>query len=200
MTRPSSVNSLPPEILAAVNRLLAEEAATLDEIVAKLDEMGHPRSRSALGRHSLRIKRAGRRLRQSREITEALAREVGDAATQGRQGRVMVELTRTLVFDMIERLAEIDEAAGPVDEDGNPRAPVLSPRDAAFLGKGLAELSRALRLDQDFEEKVREQVREEERVKAAAAAETIVRERGLSDEDAAIIRAKILGVKVDGAG
>lgn len=191
MPRPSSLKSLPPGILAAVNRLLAEETATLDEIVAKLEELGHPRSRSALGRHSLRIKRVGRRLRQSREITEALAREMGDAATQGRQGRVMVELARTLVFDMIERLTDIDEAAGTVDDDGNPRQPVINPRDAAFLGKGLAELSRALRYDQDFETKVREAVREEERERAAAAVKKGGERAGLSAEALRLIEEEL---------
>lgn len=191
MPRPSSVQSLPPAILESINRLLAEERATLDEIVEKLEELGHPRSRSALGRHALRIKKAGRRLRQSREITEALARDLGDAATQGRQGRVMVELTRSLVYDMIERLAEIDEAAGTVDDKGNPRPPVISPRDAAFLGKGLAELSRALRLDQDFETKVRDQVREEERERAAAAVKKGGQRAGISAEALRIIEAEL---------
>ena len=179
MPRKSSIKSLPEDVLARLNFLLAEDAMTLDELVAWLDGRGHPRSRSALGRHKKNVERAAARLRQSREMTAALARELPEAAMQGQQGRMIVEMARSLLFDMLMQM----------DDDA------LDPKSAAFIGKAAVELSRALRLDQDFETKIREQAAREEREKAAKAAGAAAIEAGLSDEAADLIRRRILGVR-----
>lgn len=181
MSQKSSIKTLPADILARLNFLLSEDAVTLDQVVAWLDEIGHPRSRSAVHRHKQTSEKVAARLRQSREITEAVARELGDSATQGKQGRLLVEMTRAHVFDF---LMELEEGA-------------LDPQSIAYLGKGLAELGRALRFDQDFELKLRELVARELVAKLDGAVEQAARagEKGLSTERIAQLRRDFLGVK-----
>lgn len=181
MPRKSSIKTLPREILERLNFLLTEDVLTLERITAWLDEVGHPRSQSAVHRYKQTIEKVAGRLRQSREITDAVARELGDAAVQGKQGRLLVEMTRALVFDLLTRLQDAAEAGDGV---------VLDPKDVHHLGKGLAELGRALRFDQDFETKVREEITKE----AAASAGEAARKAGLSDDVRQRIEEEILGL------
>lgn len=183
MPRKSSIRTLPREILERLNFLLTEDVLTLERITAWLDQVGHPRSQSAVHRYKQVIEKVAGRLRQSREITDAVTRELGEAAVQGKQGRLLVEMTRAIVFDLLTRLQDAAEAGENV---------VLAPKDVHHLGKGLAELGRALRFDQDFERKVREEVAKE----AADTVETAAKEAGLSAATVAAIKEKILGVKV----
>lgn len=185
MSRKSTIKTLPDTVLARLNFMLAEGVTTLDDVVAWLDEQGHPRSRSAVGRYKANLDKVAARLRESREITEALTKELGSAAAQGKQGRLLVEMARGVVFDLLMKIQ---------DSDGEG----ISSMDVALLGKGLAELGRALRFDQDFETKVREQVAKEERQKAAETVVEAAKSQGLTAEQAAFIRGKILGVPVDG--
>lgn len=166
---------------AEFNRLLATGRLSIDALTTWLEGKGYEISRSAVGRYAQGYERTAARLRQSRAITESLVSELGDAATQGKQGRLLVEMARSLVYDLMDKL-QVKEG-------------VADPKDAMMLGKALAELGKALRFDQDFETKVREQVAKEEREKAAAAVATVAKEAGLSEETAATIRAKIFGAK-----
>ncbi|MGB0747171.1 MAG: DUF3486 family protein [Magnetospiraceae bacterium] len=181
MARRSSLETLPPKILAQVNFLIGDGRYTIDDVVAHLQEIGEPRSRSAVGRHAAKINLAAARLKESRAVTEALVTELGDSAAQGKQGRLLVEMARSLVFDVMTAL-----------EPGD-----INAKDVANLGKGLAELGRALRLDQDFEEKVRTQVAKEEREKAADTATKVAQQNGLSADTVAAIKAEILGIRVE---
>ena len=54
MPRPSSISRLPAEIRDKIGALRAE-GRTIDEIVAKLEELNVDVSRSALGRHCKRL-------------------------------------------------------------------------------------------------------------------------------------------------
>uniref|UniRef100_UPI003AAB6E15 phage protein Gp27 family protein n=1 Tax=Bilophila wadsworthia TaxID=35833 RepID=UPI003AAB6E15 len=84
MGRKSSLRRLPPEILQEVNRLLSEGRATLAEILEHLRGMGvETVSLSALGRQKQRIDKVAAKLRQSREMTEALVREIGPSVVEG---------------------------------------------------------------------------------------------------------------------
>lgn len=190
MGRKSSIKTLPKETLARLNALIAEGNVTLEELTAWLEERGHKRSRSAVHRYAQEIERVQARLRQSREITEAVARELGDAATQGKQGRLLVEMTRGIVFDLLMKLQEASDAEGKA---------VLDPRDVAFLGKGLAELGRALRFDQDFEQKIRQAAAREAAEQAADRVDDLAAAEGISKKTREAWRREVLGIG-DGAG
>ncbi|MEQ8346167.1 MAG: DUF3486 family protein [Sneathiellaceae bacterium] len=167
--------------LAEFRRLLATGRLTIDSLVTWLEGRGYEISRSSVGRYAQNFEQVAQKLRQSRQVTDALVAELGDAASQGKQGRLLVEMTRSLVFDMLMKL-QVEGAGG------------LDPKDTMMLGKGLAELGRALRYDQDFETKIRQQLAAEIRQEAAAEAEVTAQEAGLSADVVAQIKSKILGV------
>lgn len=176
--RSSIEMELPPETKAEFDRVLATGRLTLDGLVLWLQGKGYEISRSSVHRYKGRFDRMAERLRQSREVTQALARELGDVAEQGRHGQVLVEMARTLAFDMMNSLP--DDAQ-------------LDPKDLALLGKGLAEMARAARLDQDFEQKA-EEIKAKATREAASTAVTAAKAAGLTDDLARQIEAKILGV------
>lgn len=148
MGRKSSVKQLQPEVLKEVNRLLSEGRATLDEILAHLRKLGVEEvSRSALGRHRQQFEKVAAKLRQGREMSEALVRDLGPNAAEGKQGRFLVEILRNLTSDIL-----MERVGGGEDVD---------PKTLQSLSRTARELSQALRLDQDFELKIRAQVEKE---------------------------------------
>lgn len=161
--------------LTEFRRLLATGRLTVDALTLWLEAKGYEISRSAVGRYAQGFEAVAAKLRQSRQMAEALVAELGDAATQGKQGRMLVEMGRSIVFDL---MMKIQSGESNVDT-----------KDVQQLGKSLAEMARALRLDQDFETKVREAAA----ARAAQTAVEVARSAGLSDEAADAIRRKILG-------
>lgn len=103
MGRKSSLRRLSPEILQEINRILSEGRLTLDELLEHLRGMGVDTiSRSALGRQKQRIDKVAAKLRQSREIVDALVEKAGPSAAEGKQGRLLVQMLRKLVYDHLE--------------------------------------------------------------------------------------------------
>lgn len=186
MAQKSSIKTLPDDVRERLNFLIAEDQLTIDALTAWLDAEGYARSRSAVHRHAAKIKKATENLRQSREITQAMISELGDSAMQGEQGRVLVEMARSMVFDFMLKMQE-----GAEEENAGP---ALDAKDIAMLGKGLAEMGRAMRLDQDFETKVREQADKAARIAAAENAKAVASEAGLSEEAVAEIQKRIMGL------
>jgi hypothetical protein len=178
--KPLIETELSEEDRAEFRRLLASGRLSIDALTTWLEAKGYEIGRSSVGRYAKSFERTVAKLRQSREITKALCAELGESAEQGKQGRILVEMTRSMVHDLIEKMQD--------DPDQ------VSTKDIMQLGKGLAELGKALRLDQDFEEKIRVRVIAEEREKAAEVAAEVVEKRGASVEEVAFIRAKILGI------
>lgn len=181
MGRKSSIKTLPKPVLDRLNAMLSEGTVTLDEVTAWLEERGHKRSRTAVHRYAREIEKVQSRLRQSREITEAVTRELGDAATQGKQGRLLVEMARGVVFDLLVKLQETEDKT-------------LDAKDVANLGKGLAELGRALRFDQDFESKIREAAAREATREAAEKVDGLAAKEGISKKTRDAWRAQVLGI------
>ena len=171
MARVSTLRRLPPEILREINRLLSGGQHTLDEIVAYLRGMGVDSvSRSALGRQKQKLEKVAARLRQNREAMEALTREFGASFAEGEQGRRLVEILRSIAYDVM--------AAKISDED-------VDPRQVMALGRALKDMAQAARLDQDFEEKVAERIRREAERRLDAAAERAAAESdGLTPQEA----------------
>ncbi|GEO82283.1 DUF3486 family protein [Pararhodospirillum oryzae] len=176
MPRKSRIEmELPPEALAEFNRLLGTGRLTVDGLCLWLEGQGYDISRSAVGRYSKGYAQVAERLRQTREVTKALTTELGEAAAEGQQGRLLVEMARGLVFDFVTKA-----------QDGE----ALDAKEVALLGKGLAEMARAARLDQDFEERVAKVAAS----RAAALIETAGPRRGLSADTIAQLKADFLGV------
>jgi len=159
MGRKSTLRRLPPEVYAEINRLLSEGRLTLDELLEHLRGLGvEGVSRSALGRQKQKIDKMAARLRQSREMTEALVREIGPSVAEGHQGRLLVRILRDLVLNHLASLPEEEEA-----DSGS----------FMQLARALKDMAHANRLDQDFETKIREDARREAEKKMEKAVDAV---------------------------
>lgn len=171
MGRRSSLHKLPPEIVNEVNRLLADGRFSLDEIVAHLRTMGVDSvSRSALGRQRQKLEKVAARLRQSREAMEALTREFGPSFAEGEQGRRLVEILRSITYDVM--------AAKMDGED-------VDPKQVMVLSRAIKDMAQAARLDQDYEARVAERIRREAEHRLEEAADRAAAESdGLTPQEA----------------
>lgn len=156
MARTGKIRRLPPELRDILHRKL-DEGCTLDEITAHLQALGADVSRSGLGRYKQSFDKVASRLRDSREMAEAMIQKIGPEASEGRQGRLLVQMLNTLTSDyMFRRLQEGDD----IDAD-----------EMKSLARALKDTTHAARLSQDFELKIREEIRKEAEAKLHAAAQ-----------------------------
>ena len=185
MGRQSSLKTLPKEILDEVNRLLVDDNWSIDDVVAHLNEAGFDKSRSAVGRHRKNIFDVAGKLRQSRETAQALIREIGPAATEGKTGRLLIEILQKLVFDHL--LAKVDD-----DGDGDGKS---TPKDFMTLARALKDMAFAQKTDTDREVKIRDLAAKAMRKKAAEVGGASARKAGLTKKTVDDIKSAILGIE-----
>ena len=202
MPQKSSVKRLPPGVVKAIEYQLDKERLTLDDLVDWLArEHGYEISRSALGRYAKKYGALREEMRKSREVTEAFARELGPEAVEGKQGRLLVEMFNTLIFRILS-----EQMTGPKDTLGAEEAEEkgFDTKDFMQLGRALKDVMQANRLSQDFDVKLREQIRQEEREKArseaAEAASEKLEEAGMTADQVRFWREEFLGVPSSEAG
>jgi len=156
MARPSSIDTLPPDILERLQELLRDPRVTQLEVTARinrlLEEVGHPErlSKSAVNRYAQRMEEVGAKLRQAREAADMWIGKLG-AAPQGRVGLVVNEILRTLAFDLSLKMHE-----SGFDPDDAPAVAKMI-RDMAL---GMEKLERAASENLKREEDIRKQERE----------------------------------------
>lgn len=170
--RPSRLDTLPPEIRAYVDRRLREgatQAAVRTETAGMLAEIDEaPLSAGGLNRYTSRVERAGRRIRESRAAADAWVARFGEAPS-GNVGRLVIEILRTLVHDLVHRMEE------SLDADEPPSAEAINE-----LALAVQRLERADELSVARERKLRAEL--------AAEAETVAKAAGISDDTAASLR------------
>lgn len=184
MPRKSSIKKLPPELRKEIDKLLADGRHTIDQIVANLQSLGAEISRSSVGRYSKQFEEVAAKMRESREIAAAFARELGEVP-EGDTGQILVEIMRNLVFKLALNANEKDDD--------------VEIKDVMRLAKAIKDLSRASKTGVEIEAKIREQARKEALEKAANDAAGAAKQAGLTEAQFGLIRAKILGVEVDAA-
>lgn len=165
---------------------------TIDQILGKLREMTpEAPSRSALGRHMLRVDAMAEKIRRSREVATALVSQFGDA-TEGTTARLNIEFMHSAVLDLFMKAAE-----GEDDDiaEGGRAALAGEPEQAMFLAKALDHLASASRKNEAFLEAAKKRAEAEARQNAAAVAETVSRRAGVAPDTIRAIKAEILGVK-----
>lgn len=162
--RPSTVDKLPPEVREEINRLRLERGWSIDELIARLREIGHDDiSRSAMGRHVRDLARVADKMRRTKEITESLARISNRADNKMMRGTI--ELLNSILLEV--SLAEEE------GEDGEPRPVQFNPAQIKALAQTAESLARAEKMDADREARIREderaRAREEMRAQLDAA-------------------------------
>lgn len=188
--RPSSIDDLPDELRAEIGRLRTQ-GATIDRIVEHLRALhGAAPSRSAVGRHVKKMEKVGERIRRSREVSEALVRQLGDAPAS-RTAQLNIELLQSTVLDIFSKA---DEDMDGVDEGGQ-AALAGNPQGIMLLAKAIDHLTHASKTDADFVAKVEAVAADRERKAAAARVEAIAKDAGISAATMSKIKAGIFGVR-----
>jgi len=120
MSRPSTIDILPQAVRDQLHAWLRDPGITqieaTDRANALLEALGVEQrlSRQAVNRYDLRMREAGERLRQSRQVAEMWIGKLG-AAPSGQTGHLINELLRTLAFDLTLKLQE-----GELNEESLP--------------------------------------------------------------------------------
>lgn len=188
MTARSTIAKLPAEIRDCIARL-RDDGCTVDQILAKLDELDVDVSRSALGRHTKRLDQVARKIREKREIATALVAKFGDEP-DNRLAAANIELMHGLLMDLLT--AEPDEDDEEVVEGDPGRRVILDPEQAMFLAKSLQSLASAAKSDQERTIKQREVIKKEMAAKLDQAAKKSG--SGLTADTVDLIKKQVLGI------
>ncbi len=190
-TRPSTIDRMDPEIREIIGRL-RQHGKTIDEIRDHLRSMEIDVSRSALGRHVQSLEKVGERMRRSRAMADALARQMGDTS-ESKLTSLNIELLHGFVFDFLS-------SAENEDEEGTDAKELLrDPKAMKLFSETVERLTKASRHNADFigqvEKRAADRARRDALAQAASEAATKAREAGLSAEAAAQIRRDVLGLR-----
>jgi hypothetical protein len=189
MPRPSSISKLPKETRTLIGQL-RDLGWTIDQILDHLRTLlDRAPSRSALGRHIQGMDKLGEKMRRSREVTEVLVRELGDAP-ESKAARLNIELMHSAMLDIFLRAADGEE----IGEEAKATL-AGDPMGMMLIAKAIDHLGRAAKANEEFTAAIEKRSAEKARREAATTAERIGRERGISGETLEAIKAGILGVR-----
>lgn len=164
--RHSKVQKLPPEVVAAVNRLLVD-GFTYDQVVEFLNKQGHDVSRSSVGRYGQHFLQKLERLKLAREQAKAIvtemdgtpATEMHEAANQLAVNLIMDTLMQiddlqgAKVTELLKALAHLERSAV-----GRERLKAELHQKAQKVAKDVEERAAAAGLDPDTIRYIREQI------------------------------------------
>lgn len=181
--RRSKVDLLPDNIRKRLDAGLRDgsitQAELLTEINALIEAAGLPEdsqlSRAGINRYATKMEAVGKSLREMREITKVWTAELGDKPT-GEVTKLILEMARSQLFKALLNESECGEAAD-----------VGMIKDAMLA---VQRLESAAMASHKREKEIRALFAQE----AAAAAEQLGRQAGLTAETAAAIRQQILGI------
>ena len=119
MGQPSKIAKLPDEYREQLNAMLRDPRIDQKDVAPKinavLEAAGLPDrvSKSGVNRYKIKMDKAGKKMRESREMAKMWIAQLG-AAPQGQVGHLINEVLRTLAFDMTLHLqeGEITEETG----------------------------------------------------------------------------------------
>lgn len=178
MAQRSSIEALPPGILAAVHAAI-ERGEKITDITAMIEGMGGEASRSAVGRYTQRFQDMAKSQREMRSMAEAFGREFGSA--DDHQGRMMVQLMTSVFTRAVMPLATGEEVK-------------LTTKEMMELGKAAQSITSAAKIDVEREARIRDEVEKKAKREAATDAVIAGRAAGASEDTLRRIRAGILGI------
>ncbi len=183
--QPSSIDLLPDDVRDQLNELLRDRKVTQKEAVERINQilaaMQYPErlSKSAVNRYALRMEEVGRRMREGREVADALIGKLG-SQPQGQIGNLVNEILRSLSFELSLKLTD-----GELDEESMPAAAGML-KDLALT---TMRLEKAANLNVEREKEIRRQALEE----AAEKVDKTARKAGVTPETIALIH-EALGI------
>lgn len=187
MGQQSSIDRLPDDILERLHELLRDPRVNQLEATKRINEIleadGHPDrvSKSAVNRYDLKMRDAGKKLRESREVAKMWVGQMG-AQPQGQVGNLVNEILRTLAFDLSLKLQ--NEELTPESIPG-----VISQLKALSLSTQRLEAASTMNVKREAE------IRKQALTEAADKVEETAKQQGLNGEQARFWREQVLGVK-----
>lgn len=185
MGRKSSITRLPAEVKSYIEAMLATGAQTLDELITDLQARfpaeaaaGRLPSRSAVHRYGTVLDRRLSAIKASTEAARLISEQAGD--DKDARSEALTALVQTELFEAILNLQEADDE----EMDPGDRVAMLS-----AAAKNIATLTRSSVGLKKFQSEVRAKAEA-----AAADVAKLAKTGGLSDNAAAELRAKILGI------
>lgn len=178
MARKSSITQLDRRLREAVDGLIRDGRATLDDILLHLAQLNGgeaPVSRSALGRYAQRANEQMTRYREAQEVAKVWVDKF-ESEPNGDVARLLPEMLRSVAFQTLGSMSERSEAADA--------------EEVMLLAKAMKDLASADKLTAERILRIRQETAKVAAVEAVREAKA----QGLSDEAAEIIRQKILGV------
>lgn len=187
-SRKSKVNLLPQEIRDQLHALLRSgsmhQKDILEAVNQMIDEAGLPEdaklSRTGFNRFAKKFETIGERIRQSREVAEVWTAKLGQAPTSD-VGKLLQEFVRTMAFETSMKMMDAAE-----QENAEP----ISPKALGQLALVVQRIEAAAMSSIKVEKEIRSAFATE----AAAKAEQIVKQAGISAETATEIKNQILGI------
>ena len=176
----SAIDRLPPEIRAAVHDAI-RDGAMIDEIVARIRDLGGDVSRSAVGRYRKKALDLVKRQREADRISEIWVRELGERP-EGKTGRLAIETLRTLAM---HAAVDLGEREGGIDPD-----------EIGTLALALRRIESAGKLSAERELAIRRETANEAAGRAGAAAAEAAASAGhaLPPEALKAIREQVYGI------
>ena len=181
--KPSKVHQLPENIKTKLDELLRDGKLTqsdiLEQVNALIKQAGladtEKLSKSGSNRYSTNMQTVGARIAEARAVSEQWVAKLGNKPS-GDVSNILIEMVRTLAFESVLKASDGEE---PVD-----------PKYIKDLAIGIEKLEKAATESTKREQEIRKAFAEE----AAATAEEIAVQAGLTNEGANTIKKQILGL------
>jgi len=184
MSQRSTIEQLPPEQRARVDALCVDKSLTLTELRERLtEEIGDAApSRSALGRHRLKVEEVAQAMRESREAAKVLRAEMGDL-TDDVQSRLNYEMLQGQLFK-----AQMAIMSGDF-------APENMIKEFRGMADALYRLSASRKIDADRIVRIKQEAAKETAQKAVTEIDAVAAKTpGLSKDTVDDIKRRILGI------
>ena len=178
--RLSTIDLLPADVRAELNRAIEEGRLRVDDLWALVREKGGDVSRSAVARYKVREEQHMAAFRKSQQMAEFFAREREKDPT-GPASQLNNEIVKSLAFQRLMAMSPKD-------------AEKVSPKDLAQLANAVRAAAATDKITLEREEMIAKRAVERERQRVAKEVDKVARQRGLTKEAVAEIRQKILGV------
>ena len=175
----SAINALPEDVKQELNnKLILSHFSGYEDLASWLFSKGFSISKSSVHRYGKKFKESLEKLQLATEQARAVSEAAGD--DENSLGDALTRLAQQRAFEMLLNLQEIDPDR-PVPIEVLPK-----------LGRMVADLNRSGVAVKKYRTEVLERA-----TKVAKEVEVAIKNKGLSEETASIIRAQVMGI-VDG--